>query len=314
MKALYEPLNIDGTKIVSIPITPTKEGATIVIVLESLCTQAIADAIGLNLLYDGNGVLNSFQGTISPEGGGQLSGAVIDFVTKTGKHNAQFKTQKISHFTVKKVENDAFVSFRVHLAGADEKSVLADLQRLFRINKAECQVTILDEQGSLFEKGDPDTPNVADRVIPMAYSAEVGKSGSLKMRLLLAPEAQDRWFWGYDITWTGPRAPMNVGKIVNIDSNDFCVDRTAAVHAAARGCVEAFKEQTGEYDGAQLKASAAAMDWLLEQAPGLMKDQSGNPVVINIDRKPDPVQPEEPLGDGPPPRGRRGGPKNRLTH
>lgn len=309
---LLKPLAVEAGRIHKIDLTNTEDGVTVVLLLQALCTVDTAEVVGLRWLFDENGNLNPFAGTVGADG--ELSGPEVSFLTRGGSKDMSFKAAKVAHFRVSKDKDDVVMTMRVHLPKADDKGVITYLEQLLRIKKAEIDVTITDAQMSLFDgrNGVPDEPR---RLVTLDYHSEVGKRGEVRASIQLHHDKPSgRWYYGWTLRWSGPNMPPDAGMIVDVQGNSWQPERAAAIEDAGRHIVTILKDQAGGFGNAQLQASAKIMDWLLGHAPGLRKDGDGKPIVMPPPAPAPAAPPEENLEPGSPAgkkhAGRRG-PKSR---
>lgn len=295
---LKQPLFIEKAQIHSIPITPIDTGHTMVLVVDGVCSPEVARLVGVGFIFDDNDVPRDFEGEVGPEG--EISGPILSMKLRKGDP-LSFDTKKVSKIKLTRDKDDVAIKMRIHLAGTDEKATMANLKSLMKLGKSEFELTVTDRQATMTFDGQGDGPNVPDRVIPVEFFAEK-KGKSLRVNIRLSPlqvESVERWYWGFDVVWKGKKAFAPFGQLVDVDGMYFEESRGKAVERAAETIIFSLKSGQDQCDNDQLGLLADCMDWLLNEAPALRKDEKGqrtgqDPVVISIDRKPDPeVEPRD---------------------
>lgn len=289
---ILDTLTLDGSNNEHVQLVPTKKFFKAVLVMNAPLTVETARLIGAQWAFDGAGNPQSFEGTIKltielTRAAVTIAGKItapVDIISESVKHLAVFRHEK----------HGMRIRFRVHLP-EDRDQLIRMLDFLSDLNKDTFAVTIVPD--SLFTAGGDrgaDAQGGAARAYPFKHLK--GRKTHLLCEVKTAPAKSAPGFissWEMKaILW--PDSPAD-GRMMDDDSHIYPGedDAKAAAFEELLGAIRALNAQNGSLD--EVNASAAAIDWILEQVPALKRDEAGRVYEMKLPGQQSP-SPEKPAG------------------
>ena len=272
---LLKELGLDEAKTTQVNLIATSRYFKPVIVLTAPLTRENAELLKADWAFDKHGNPNPFDGAIKLPI--DITDATVTFHSNV-KDDLKVPVEKIGAISVYREEKTGMrIRIHVHLPDGEDRAVLHNTLDYFAsMNKEPFSLRITPDQGTLFGGADAqksgDTPIVGDdtadvkhfRIMNGRRPAIIGSTTVIKKL--------DGYIAGWEVKGLGLTNQPAGGEIPTENSPRFDKAGTA-LHWAASEVLSFVKNEIEPANAKEIKAVAETVDWCIEVAPALSKDE-----------------------------------------